>query len=210
MGTLNEERYKEWIDIQLSNALHPLPNHRIRPTGCWYPIKGDIGISIGRDGYAKLGWNYGRNWNLSIHTLSLIYAHYHSDIWREIKAIKRQGKQPMGLHSLLCGNWDGAGRACFNPAHIRLGDAEENYTDREAHLRQLKTLHYGQLGFPRKTYPNRSADLLPICGTRLTVFWGQKYLDGRHQLETHDKLRGLPCVCPGAFKSVCVIGTQYA
>ena len=132
--------YKPILDDWNASGISPLPKYSVTASGCWKPDAKCISIS---GGYASIK----RNGRLArLHIISCLHS---IENWERIPFLD----ELVVLHSEVCvTEFGNAGRACFNPEHLRLGTESENTRDRKRHNAIVKANKVGQLAFPSNGY----------------------------------------------------------
>ena len=127
LSALNPAKYRAWIEHCAAQGLAPIPAHSVTDSGCWQLVKP---IAPNANGYIAIGRSINGNlYRMMLHTLSLIHAESPA-IYRRIDAIQADGtRRAMACHKPICAMDGGAGKACFNPSHLRLDDALGNARD---------------------------------------------------------------------------------
>ena len=120
--------YREYLAHCAANAINPLPAHSVTPNGCWRLLKP---LAPNTNGHIAIKRRVnGKQYSLQLHTLSLLHSQAPS-VWRDIDDIQVDGARAMACHKPICHEPNGAGRACFNPSHLRLDGDAGNARDRQ-------------------------------------------------------------------------------
>ena len=128
---MNIDKYMRLIGMLVNGECAPLPTPKIDAKGCWLPPRPPRS-----DGYAVISRGNGRRGAkllAPLHTISYLYANRNAIHWLALEPTARV------CHQAVC---DG-NRACFNPAHLKLGTAQSNSDDRKAFGKPFAQPHIG-------------------------------------------------------------------